>query len=128
MARVLVANASELDIRAALPLIQTPTLVLHTTGDRLLPVAHSRYLHAHIGNSRLVEIPGADHHLTRVNLEPHHRGNAALRGSVTSRSLDPAYRHDRAAESVGGSPSRPRIWPVCRLRAGSNRDRSGTAR
>lgn len=64
MARALVAMVSEIDVRAALPLIQAPTLVLHTTGDRFVPVEHSRYLHAHIDGSRLVEIPGGDHHLT----------------------------------------------------------------
>ena len=64
MARALVAMVSELDVRAALPLIQAPTFVLHTTGDRFIPVQHSRYLHAHIDGSRLVEIPGDDHHPT----------------------------------------------------------------
>ena len=69
MARALVAMVSELDVRAALPLIQAPTLVLHTTGDRFIPVAHSRYLHAHIDGSRLVEIPGEDHHPTGTSGE-----------------------------------------------------------
>ncbi len=69
MARALVAMVSELDVRAALPLIQAPTLVLHTTGDRFIPVQHSRYLHAHIDDSRLVEIPGADHHPTGTSGE-----------------------------------------------------------
>lgn len=64
MAKALVAMVSELDVRAALPLIQAPTLVLHTTGDRFIPVEHSRYLHAHIDGSRLVEIEGEDHHPT----------------------------------------------------------------
>ena len=64
MARALVAMVSEIDVRAVLPLIQAPTLVLHTTGDRFVPVEHSRYLHAHIDGSRLLEIPGEDHHLT----------------------------------------------------------------
>jgi pimeloyl-ACP methyl ester carboxylesterase len=70
MARALVAMVSELDVRAALPLIQAPTLVLHTTGDRFIPVEHSRYLHAHIEGSRLVEIPGGDHHPTGSSGEP----------------------------------------------------------
>ena len=69
MARALVAMVGELDVRAALPLIQAPTLVLHTTGDRFIPVQHSRYLHAHIEGSRLVEIPGEDHHPTGTSGE-----------------------------------------------------------
>jgi pimeloyl-ACP methyl ester carboxylesterase/class 3 adenylate cyclase len=64
MARALVGLVSEIDVRGALPLIQAPTLVLHTTGDRFVPVEHSRYLHRHIDGSRLVEIPGEDHHPT----------------------------------------------------------------
>lgn len=69
MARALVAMVSELDVRAALRLIQAPTLVLHTTGDRFIPVAHSGYLHAHIDGSRLIEIPGEDHHPTGTSGE-----------------------------------------------------------
>jgi class 3 adenylate cyclase len=68
-ARALVAMVSQLDVRAALPLIQAPTLVLHTTGDRFIPVGHSRYLHAHIDGSRLVEIAGGDHHPTGTSSE-----------------------------------------------------------
>jgi class 3 adenylate cyclase len=48
------------DIRAILPVISAPTLVLHTVENRILPVAHGRYLAAHIPNARLVELPGAD--------------------------------------------------------------------
>ena len=46
-----------LDVRAALPLIQVPTLVLHTQANSFVPVAHGRYLAEHIGGAKLVELP-----------------------------------------------------------------------
>jgi class 3 adenylate cyclase len=48
----------EVDVRAILPLIQTPTLVLHHTDFRFVPVAHGRYLAERIPGARLVELPG----------------------------------------------------------------------
>ena len=50
----------QLDIRAVLPAIGAPTLLLHRTGDRLVPVAQSRYLAEQITDARLVELPGDD--------------------------------------------------------------------
>jgi pimeloyl-ACP methyl ester carboxylesterase/class 3 adenylate cyclase len=49
-----------IDVRAILPAISVPTLVLHSVGDQLIPLAHGRYLAEHIPNARLVELPGAD--------------------------------------------------------------------
>jgi len=46
------------DMRPILPLIQAPTLVLHHTDFRFLPVAHGRYLTEHSPEARLVELPG----------------------------------------------------------------------
>lgn len=49
------------DARAALPVIDSPTLVLHRTGDRFIPVEHGRFLGQHIRGARYVELPGNDH-------------------------------------------------------------------
>ena len=49
-----------IDVRAALPTISAPTLVLHTVKNPVTPIAHGRYLATHIPNARLVELPGAD--------------------------------------------------------------------
>jgi class 3 adenylate cyclase len=49
------------DIRAVLPLISTPTLVLHRIDNALVPIGHSRYLAEHIPDTKLVELPGRDH-------------------------------------------------------------------
>ncbi|HEX6656576.1 MAG TPA: alpha/beta hydrolase [Ilumatobacter sp.] len=48
------------DVRAVLPAISAPTLVLHTVDNRIVPVESGRYLARHIPNARLVELPGAD--------------------------------------------------------------------
>ena len=51
----------DLDVRAVLPSIQAPTLVLQRVGDRITPVEQARYLAATIPTARLVELPGDDH-------------------------------------------------------------------
>jgi len=48
----------EVDVRALLPLIHAPTLVLHHQDYEFLSVAHSRYLAEHLPEARLVELPG----------------------------------------------------------------------
>jgi class 3 adenylate cyclase len=49
-----------MDVRAVLPHISAPTLVLHTVENRVIPVELGRYLAQHIPNAHLVELPGAD--------------------------------------------------------------------
>ena len=51
----------KIDVTGALPVIGVPTLVLHRSGDRILPVEAARYLAEHIPGARLVEQPGDDH-------------------------------------------------------------------
>jgi class 3 adenylate cyclase len=48
------------DVRAVLPAISAPTLVVHTVENRLVSVGHGRYLAQHIPNARLLELPGAE--------------------------------------------------------------------
>ena len=52
----------EIDVRDVLPAIRVPTLVLHRTGDRGVPVEAGRYLAQHIPDAKLVELPGVDHY------------------------------------------------------------------
>lgn len=52
---------TEIDVRDVLPTINVPTLVLHRTGDRIVPVESSRFLAANIPGARYVELPGDDH-------------------------------------------------------------------
>ncbi|GAC1375279.1 MAG: adenylate/guanylate cyclase domain-containing protein [Acidimicrobiales bacterium] len=50
----------DVDVRAVLPTISVPTLVMHRTGERL-SIENSRYLAAHIPGARLLELAGDDH-------------------------------------------------------------------
>ncbi|MGH9172866.1 MAG: alpha/beta fold hydrolase, partial [Vicinamibacterales bacterium] len=52
---------AEIDVRAVLPSIQVPTLILHRTGDRLLKIDEGRYLASKIPTAAFVELPGDDH-------------------------------------------------------------------
>src|SRR5215469_2454688 len=61
LAARLLEVAFEIDIRAILPAIRVPTLVIHRSGDRFAPVEHGRYLAQHIIGARYVELEGSDH-------------------------------------------------------------------
>jgi class 3 adenylate cyclase len=56
--RAMLDTLMEIDVRAALPLITAPTLVLHATNDTCVPIANGRWLAEHIAGARFVEIPG----------------------------------------------------------------------
>lgn len=51
----------EIDVRPILPTISAPTLVMHCSGDPLVPVAVGRYLGEHIPGARYVEVDGDFH-------------------------------------------------------------------
>jgi class 3 adenylate cyclase len=53
----------DLDVRQALPLIQAPTLILHTRDNQVITADHGRYLAAHIPGARYVELSGDEHAL-----------------------------------------------------------------
>ena len=61
LAARLLEVAFEIDIRAVLPAIRVPTLVIHRSGDRFAPVEHGRYLAQHIPGAQYVELDGIDH-------------------------------------------------------------------
>src|SRR4029078_325742 len=50
-----------LDAGARLAEITVPTLVVHASGDRVVPAACGRYVAERIPGARFVEIPGDDH-------------------------------------------------------------------
>jgi hypothetical protein len=52
---------TQTDVRAVLPAIAVPTLVLHRTGDLDVNIEEARYLASHIPAARLVELDGDDH-------------------------------------------------------------------
>jgi class 3 adenylate cyclase len=52
---------AQVDVRAILPTIHVPTLVLQRRGDGFRDPGHARYLAEHIPGAKLVELEGADH-------------------------------------------------------------------
>ncbi len=49
---------AEMDVRAVLPTVRVPTLVLHHADDRFIPAAMGRYIADHISGAKYVELPG----------------------------------------------------------------------
>ena len=52
---------SQVDVRAVLPAVRVPTLVLHRRGDRDSRLEEGRYIASRIRGARLVELEGDDH-------------------------------------------------------------------
>src|SRR6266571_2313303 len=51
---------TEIDVRAVLPTIRVPTLVLQRRDDIFRDPGNARYIAAHIPDAKLVELPGVD--------------------------------------------------------------------
>ena len=49
---------AEMDVRAVLPTIRVPTLVVHHTDDPLIPPEWGKYVADHISGAKYVELPG----------------------------------------------------------------------
>ena len=49
---------AEMDVRAVLPSVRVPTLVLHHADDQFIPAAMGRYIADHISGAKYVELPG----------------------------------------------------------------------
>jgi pimeloyl-ACP methyl ester carboxylesterase len=60
-ARDLILMNSQIDVRAVLPSVQAPTLVLHRSGDLDARVEEGRYIAERIPNARFVELAGDVH-------------------------------------------------------------------
>lgn len=52
------AILGSIDVRQVLPSVQTPTLVIHRKGFRLIPVEQARYLADHLPDARLLLVDG----------------------------------------------------------------------
>jgi pimeloyl-ACP methyl ester carboxylesterase len=51
----------EIDVRHVLPAVRVPTLVLHGSEDRVVPIEVARYVASRVPSARLVELPGIGH-------------------------------------------------------------------
>ena len=60
-ARSLMKLGYQIDWEAVLPRIHVPTLILHRTGDLVVPIRQARKLAEGIPGARFVELPGIDH-------------------------------------------------------------------
>jgi hypothetical protein len=49
---------SEVDVRALLPTVRVPTLVIHHTDDSMVPPTWGKYVADHIPGAKYVELPG----------------------------------------------------------------------
>ncbi len=55
---LMVPLVAKLDVRAVLPMIRVPTLVVHHAEDAIIPPAKGRYIADHIPGAKYVELPG----------------------------------------------------------------------
>jgi len=58
--RLIIAN-DQIDVRAVLPQIRRPTLILQRRGDHVVVCANGRYLADHVPDAVYLELPGVDH-------------------------------------------------------------------
>ena len=68
MRRLMTAN-DQIDVRAILPQVRRPTLVLQRRGDLVVRCGNGRYLADHIPDAVYLELPGADHLPTEGDME-----------------------------------------------------------
>jgi DNA-binding SARP family transcriptional activator/pimeloyl-ACP methyl ester carboxylesterase len=92
----LLRMVSEIDVRAVLPSVRVPALVVQRLGDRVCPRCHGRYLASHLPNARYVEQPG-DHLLWTGDTD-------ALLAEIEDFLGDAEHR--LAAEHAGHGPAR----------------------
>ena len=59
-ARLIERVKFQADVRALLPLVAVPTLILHRRDNAVFRPGHGRYLAEHIPDAKYVELPGAD--------------------------------------------------------------------
>jgi DNA-binding SARP family transcriptional activator/pimeloyl-ACP methyl ester carboxylesterase len=59
--KALIEMNSLIDVRALLPAVHVPTLVVHRGSDYDVKVEEGRYVAEHIPGAQFVELPGADH-------------------------------------------------------------------
>jgi class 3 adenylate cyclase len=61
MARATADLNTKIDIRAILPSVRVPTLVVHRAGEAMIRPEHGRFIAANIDGARYLELPGVQH-------------------------------------------------------------------
>lgn len=59
-AEAIYAGLAAVDIRASLPMVQAPTLVIHRRGAKFYTIEHGQYLADHIPGAELLELDGSN--------------------------------------------------------------------
>ncbi len=79
-----------IDVRAVLPVISVPTLVVHQRGDPWVRVEHGRYLAQHIPGAVYVELDG-DEHIPSAGFVPRLLAQVVpfLQGAATQEAPEP---------------------------------------
>ena len=85
------------DVRAVLPTIRVPTLVLHRAGVRYIRSEYGRYLRDHIPGARYVELPGDDYSFYAGDVEAL---LAPVTEFLTGKRPTPAADDDRVLATV----------------------------
>ncbi|MDF3074791.1 MAG: hydrolase [Alphaproteobacteria bacterium] len=67
--RELLETNAQIDVRAILPQLAVPTLVLHRSQDKAVQAANGRYLAEHIPGAKYIEYEGVDHMPFHGNVE-----------------------------------------------------------
>ena len=96
--REILKCAVEMDVRAALPAVGIPALVIHRTGDPLVPVALARYVAERIESARLLELDG-DWHLN-AELGAEDDALDAIEEFLTGSPAGPVHDADRVLATV----------------------------
>ncbi len=92
----------DFDVTDVLPSLEVPTLVLHRTGDRIVPIELAREIAAAVPGARLVEQDGADHFGYAGELDPWmDEVERFVTGSVGARPSDPPARSDVRITTLG---------------------------
>ncbi len=68
--RELLDLSTEMDVREVLPHLDVPTLVIHRTGDRVIPRNLAIELHENIPGAQLLEVESDDHFAYVGDIEP----------------------------------------------------------
>ena len=107
----------QIDVRAVLPAIHVPTLVIQRLDDRMTPPCHGHYLASHIAGARYFEQPG-DHSLRFAGSgdsdELINEIEDFLTGAPRPQEPDRVLATILFAEAAGGLPRSPNPRPADR--------------
>lgn len=97
MRRLMLANG-EIDVRAVLPQIRRPTLIVQRRGDRVVRCGNGRFLADHVPDAAYLELPGNDHMYFMGDTQP--LLDAVSRFAAAAAVSPPEPRADRFLATV----------------------------